>query len=69
MLKHLSAASVLCLGIACAAPAAGAQDAGASAAQAAHLATIWVVMIFGFVGAGALLRHERRLRRARPVLA
>lgn len=65
MKKLLPAMLALGLGIACtAAPAAGAQDPTAAAPHAMEVCANWAVMIVGFAGAGALLRHERRMRRA-----
>ncbi|CAN7419275.1 hypothetical protein LJR164_002664 [Phenylobacterium sp. LjRoot164] len=70
MLKHLPATLTFALAMAASAsPAAGGQDAAASAARAAEASLIWTAMILGFVSAGALLRHDRRARRVQVLTA
>ena len=70
MLKHLPATLAFAAAMtATAGPAAGGQDAAATAARAAETALIWAVMILGFVSAGALLRHDRRARRVQALSA
>lgn len=70
MLKHLPATLAFAAAMtATAGPAAGGQDAAVTAARAAETALIWAVMILGFVSAGALLRHDRRVSRAQAMAA
>lgn len=69
MLKQLPVALAFAAGLACAAaPAVGGQKtpqhADPAAGQASDVPATWGLMILGFAGAGALLRHERRSRRS-----